>query len=481
MFPILWPMAIIMYFYNRKDPYIKWISLLLFIGGGGSYFSLMHTIIQPHLQTLKILSPLENDLISISIILFMDLFYYLLPSVFLISSLTLLKVKWPFLSWFLVCPSIIFLLMDWQNRMTMISTERLHIWSGLYIVCGCLLYLGSFFKSKSHVEKSNALRLNIIFLPIMVLIYLKDFLFVNSVTLAEKEIIFEQNINWQINSNYIDLWLITLFFYYSFRYGILGIKLKFEKHRIDASMTSITLGTTIINHTIKNEIQKIEYMLERAKHHIHLENKETSLQSIDKISSISSHLQHMVDRIKEKTQEIILSEQTIVLYDLTDKVLRSFQPMIEKKNITIIKDYQFKGGLQCDPQHLYEVFSNLCSNAIESIQGDTGYITIRIKEHKRKVMLEIQDTGCGIEKNAFSKIFEPFFTTKKKPNNYGLGLTYCFNVMNKHQGRIMVVDSKKNIGTTIALLFPKKRVVDVNHELKGRSSYAKDSGLTSRR
>ncbi|WP_462410084.1 sensor histidine kinase [Neobacillus sp. Marseille-QA0830] len=441
----------------------------------------MHTIIQPHLQAQKILSPLENDLISISIIIFMDMFYYLLPYVFLNSSLTLLKVKLPFLSWFLVCPSIIFLLMDWQNRMTTISTERLHIWSGLYMVCGCLLYLASIFKSKSQAEQSNALRLSIIFIPIMSLIYLKDFLFVNGVTLAEKEIIFEQNTNWKMNSNYIDLWLITLLLYYGIRYGILGIKLKFEKHRLDASMTSITLGTSIINHSIKNEIQKVEYMLERAKHHIDLENKEASLQSVDKIGSITSHLQHMVDRMKEKTQEVTLSEQTVVLCDLTDKVLSGFQPILEKKGIILIKDYQFLGSLQCDPHHLYEVLSNLCSNAIESIQGETGCITIRIKHLKRKLVFEIQDTGCGIEKNSFSKIFEPFFTTKKKPKNYGLGLTYCFNVMNKHQGRIMVVESKRNIGTTIALLFPRKRVIDVNQKLKGRSSYAKDSGLTSRR
>jgi hypothetical protein len=44
-------------------------------------------------------------------------------------------------------------------------------------------------------------------------------------------------------------------------------------------MTTITLGTTIINHTIKNEIQKIEYMLERAILSVHRENRVNYLPS----------------------------------------------------------------------------------------------------------------------------------------------------------------------------------------------------------
>ena len=72
-----------------------------------------------------------------------------------------------------------------------------------------------------------------------------------------------------------------------------------------------------------------------------------------------------------------------------------------------------------------------------------------------------------IEKDKLTKILDPFFSTKKKVGNFGLGLTYCYNVMTKHKGDI-TVKSQLGQGTTITLSLPNNRVRNTtpNQELK---------------
>jgi signal transduction histidine kinase len=67
--------------------------------------------------------------------------------------------------------------------------------------------------------------------------------------------------------------------------------------------------------------------------------------------------------------------------------------------------------------------------------------------------VNIADTGCGIEKEDLSKIFDPFFTTKEVGFGTGLGLTFAYNVVRKHNG-IISVTSDIDQGTRVTLRFP---------------------------
>lgn len=447
----------------------------MFIGGGGSYFALMHIVIQPHLYSKGMLSNLENNILIISVIVFMAMFYFLIPYVFLMSSIALVKIKQPALSWLLLLPSFILFYLQWNTISQGVHLHKLHLWSGIYIFIGCLFYLQALRTAKTKPEKRNALRLNIIFLPIIILIYFKDYFFVNQVLLAKSNIVFEKNYDWTISSNYIDLWLLILFFFYSIRYGILGIKLKVEKQRLDASMSSLAFGSAIMNHTIKNEIQKMEYMRERAKFHATQSNHLETIESIDKMGMVTNHLKQMVNNIKEKSEEIVLTEQTVDITNLLDGVLEGLQPLFEKKKITLLKEYSIQGSVSCDSYHLREVISNLCMNAIKAMGNENRQLSVIVKPLRKKLYIEIKDTGKGIDKKNFSNVFEPFFTTKKGETNYGLGLTYCYNVMKKHQGEIKIIESEKNIGTTIALIFPSKRIVGK----QGSIAHGSNQSLTS--
>lgn len=61
-----------------------------------------------------------------------------------------------------------------------------------------------------------------------------------------------------------------------------------------------------------------------------------------------------------------------------------------------------------------------------------------------------------------------FFSTKKSKTNFGLGLSYCFNVMQQHGGSLEI-GSKSNSGTNVSIVFPKTKAISFVDNLFKRS------------
>ncbi|MDH2907481.1 MAG: ATP-binding protein [Candidatus Nitrosotalea sp.] len=103
---------------------------------------------------------------------------------------------------------------------------------------------------------------------------------------------------------------------------------------------------------------------------------------------------------------------------------------------------------KCDPNKLQVVLMNLFANAVEAI-GNNGKITIRSRETKNEVVIEVEDSGQGIPNDILPKIFDPLFTTKK--SGTGLGLPYCKNIIEQHGGTISVSTNP----TVFTIVLPK--------------------------
>ncbi len=96
---------------------------------------------------------------------------------------------------------------------------------------------------------------------------------------------------------------------------------------------------------------------------------------------------------------------------------------------------------------------NLMKNAIDAMKG-RGKLTIEIEHDKSCVTIAVSDSGKGMSKKLFHQIFEPGFTTKKR--GWGLGLSLTKRIVEEyHNGKIRVLNSEINIGTTILITFKK--------------------------
>jgi signal transduction histidine kinase len=114
--------------------------------------------------------------------------------------------------------------------------------------------------------------------------------------------------------------------------------------------------------------------------------------------------------------------------------------------------------IQAYGSELNQVWTNLVDNAADAMDG-TGEITIRTRQEKDCVVVEIEDNGPGIPETIQAKIFDPFFTTKPVGKGTGLGLNISYNIVKKHQGEIMVVShpGMTRFVVTLPLNFEQKK------------------------
>jgi nitrogen fixation/metabolism regulation signal transduction histidine kinase len=108
--------------------------------------------------------------------------------------------------------------------------------------------------------------------------------------------------------------------------------------------------------------------------------------------------------------------------------------------------------LFADCSLIEQVMINLTQNAIHALE-DSLVKNILLKayiDENGKIIIEVTDSGKGIEEEALSKIFIPFFTTKKKGS--GIGLSLSKQILRRHKGNIQV-KSKIEEGTTFKLIF----------------------------
>lgn len=113
--------------------------------------------------------------------------------------------------------------------------------------------------------------------------------------------------------------------------------------------------------------------------------------------------------------------------------------------------------INADVGSLEQILMNLVLNARDAMP-ELGRVTIRTLpiEEARKVLLEITDTGQGIDESTKAKLFQPFFTTKEPEKGTGLGLASVQRLMLKMGGSIEV-ESELGKGTTFRLVFPSAR------------------------
>jgi two-component system, NtrC family, sensor kinase len=107
------------------------------------------------------------------------------------------------------------------------------------------------------------------------------------------------------------------------------------------------------------------------------------------------------------------------------------------------------------------VFMNLLVNAAQAIDKERGTIVVRTGSGSGagEVWVEVEDDGCGIEKENLNRVFDPFFTTKPVGKGTGLGLSLSYGIVKKHGGRLEL-DSEPGRGTRLRVTLPVRRVME---------------------
>lgn len=143
---------------------------------------------------------------------------------------------------------------------------------------------------------------------------------------------------------------------------------------------------------------------------------------------------------------------------LLDDTLQLLEPQMRKSQVEIVKNYAgVLPKMYGNGGKLQQVFTNLIINARDSMFAGGEIVLTTAFEDEDEIVIEVSDTGSGIEPENLAKIYDPFFTTKGVGSGTGLGLAVSYGIVQEHAGTI-TASSEVGEGTTFRLTFPIAKV-----------------------
>ncbi len=189
---------------------------------------------------------------------------------------------------------------------------------------------------------------------------------------------------------------------------------------------------------------------------------------LDEIESASVRAKDLVRQILEFSRRESAAIVPLCLGSVTREVMRLLRaslPSTIRLNVTIPASLP---PIMGSATGIHQVLMNLCTNAAQAINGAHGTIRVSLSERTvpdpglaglpelpagTMVVLEVSDTGCGMDEATQRRIFEPFFTTKSADGGTGLGLATVVAIVRNHQGAVRV-QSASGQGSSFQVLFP---------------------------
>ncbi len=141
------------------------------------------------------------------------------------------------------------------------------------------------------------------------------------------------------------------------------------------------------------------------------------------------------------------------LNELLRRVIQYFEkriPQMDKK-VDIVVHAEENLTVSINAELFEWVIENLIKNALDAMEDGKGTITFFVRKDMHTTIIDVQDTGKGIDPSYHRDIFRPGFTTKKR--GWGLGLSLSQRIIEiYHKGKLTVLKSAVGEGTTFRIL-----------------------------
>ncbi|GAB6931325.1 hypothetical protein JCM10914A_53080 [Paenibacillus sp. JCM 10914] len=435
----LWSAAAVLLIHQPRSTVNRWAAFFLLSAGTGGLTDLLQPVgfidpvYEPWIQFLN------HTLTPYGVLIFC-MVYTRIPEG--IKRLRSLKLG-------LIVPVMIMLVQVLLSTDYQIHYGLLFFWTAPYYVCSCILLLRALSQEMNPQKRRSLLITTVIMVPTLLGVMLLI------------------NVGYLIWPNYDSFQYVSLFILYSFVvalictfvYGVLGVKLKIERDPLERTMEAVTSGTSMLNHSIKNELGKIAISTENVKQMLPQEHDSIKDQ-LNVITHASEHLLAMMSRIQRQMIEFRLVEEAVRMDAWLAEVLRLEQDFLTKHRVTFELQISQKPWLLIDRVHMKETMGNLIRNAVEAMP-EGGHLIIRLRADRKGVAVTVKDQGIGIPRVAQSHVFEPFYSTKAHhQHNYGLGLSYVYKVMKKSGGSVDI-ESVEGVGTEVTLYFPRSAMIRI--------------------
>lgn len=178
---------------------------------------------------------------------------------------------------------------------------------------------------------------------------------------------------------------------------------------------------------------------------------ESSVERANKIIDNLLNFSSLTDNTKVNTNIYALIND---IFDLNKKSLKT-------KKINCSLECEKDLHLMINSESLKHILINLITNAVDAMKNG-GNLNISVYDNHDDLVIQVTDTGSGMDDDTLINIFNPFFTTKEPGSGTGLGLYITYNEVQKMDGTLKV-DSTVDIGTTFTISLP----IDEENSIQG--------------
>jgi two-component system CheB/CheR fusion protein len=194
-------------------------------------------------------------------------------------------------------------------------------------------------------------------------------------------------------------------------------------------------------------------------------------------SILHSLLSDILDVSKIEEGKVDINNTFFKLKDFMSELTSTLGDLAHKKNLKLDVSYSgnVPGKIKTDPLRLRQIIENVVSNAIK--YTSTGGIKIRLLfsdegVSDKALIVEVEDTGRGISKAKALSLFSPFFRAEpsKGAPGVGLGLYLSKNLAHQLGGRLSLLESTENKGSTFKLYLPVKLLENVTEAARPNKS-----------
>ncbi len=183
---------------------------------------------------------------------------------------------------------------------------------------------------------------------------------------------------------------------------------------------------------------------------------------IDRISEACNRASFMTTQLLSFSRQNVRQMTVLDIAEELRTAERLLLPLLGERIVVRFVIDRGVGHVRADASSIQQVVMNLAINARDAMP-DGGSLTIRAVDaisgggdpaFVNHIMIEVVDTGVGMDEKTLSHIFEPFFTTKEASKGTGLGLATVYGIVTQAGGRIDVV-SKPGQGSTFRVYLPR--------------------------
>ena len=233
------------------------------------------------------------------------------------------------------------------------------------------------------------------------------------------------------------------------KYALTAQDLKIAEEKLFRTERIAAMGHLVngVAHEIRNPVTVIGGFARRLKNN-HRNDPEISKYS-DIILGETLRLERLVKQVHRLAEVQTADLKPGSIQPVIEKTIKTYEPLTKKQDIhfqiSMEKDLP---AINIDASQMFTALSNIIENALESMNAG-GHLTFIVKTEENHIIVEVSDTGSGIEDDEIDSVYDPFVTSKTS----GVGFTMVQQIVANHEGEI-IIRSRKNEGTSIKIRLP---------------------------